>query len=73
MTNTDMPAMPVDGTLRGLSKREELAARNMAAILCANPPHDVPDEDMIGYMGAVADYALIAADALLAELDKEAT
>lgn len=84
MKNADKPAMPqsvsvgIDGSLvgsymedewQGLTKREELAARNMAAILSS-----LPHWEAMGYKiesdTEYAKQAIDAADALLAKLDK---
>lgn len=75
MNNAHMPAMPltdeqIDRSKRfegyeGFTKREEIAARNMAAIL-ANSNYDAPRRLRFELM---AQDAVTAADALLAELD----
>lgn len=75
MKNSDAPAMPVMdesdwGQHYGLSKREELAARNMAAILTQTPPFDINHDLMPEFMAQVADYAILGADTLLAALEK---
>lgn len=75
MKNAYMPAMPLtdeqihrsqrfDG-YEGFTKREELAARNMAAIL-ANSNYAAPRRHRFAGM---AQDAVSAADALLAELE----
>ena len=78
MNNANTPAMPsmlkagdMAQSEGGFTKREELAARNMAAILSANPPHDVEHEHMFEYMTMAAGYAVMSADALLSALGKE--
>lgn len=81
MNNADMPAMPQsvsrsdDGSVisssdfaycEGFSKREEMASRNMAAIL-ANENYEAPRRQRLAGM---AKDAVAAADALLAELEQ---
>ncbi len=72
--NADLTAMPchtqsTSNSFGGLTKREELAARNMAAILSS-----LPHWEAMGYkIESDSDYAkqaIDAADALLAELDE---
>jgi hypothetical protein len=76
MKNADMPAMPCDGweskleggEAIGLSKREYFAGLAMQGI-CANSQENSPAGDW----QTVARDAARAADALLAELEKEPT
>ena len=79
MRNADMPAMPVcfeheNGDITaecyGLTKREHFAAMAMQATLSSNPPMDVEHNEMAAYMEVVVEYAAMAADALLAELER---
>ncbi|WP_289281527.1 MULTISPECIES: hypothetical protein [unclassified Methylophaga] len=76
MNNGDMPAMPFEGGQNsgmqphtGLTKREELAARNMAALLSA-----WPGAESLGYSGVsdsqLAKQAIDTAYTLLSELEK---
>jgi len=84
MNNADMPATPVtvkpneqqkafgsaeNVQYKGLTKREELASRNLASILSS-----LPHWESLGYLcqdnSEYARQAIDAADALLAELEK---
>ena len=71
MKNSDMPAMPSnhfeDDELQGLTKREHFAGLAMQGII-ANSKYEAPRANKLAGM---AIDALAAADALLAELDKE--
>jgi len=88
MNNADMPAMPCQGSidrdkgevrpyqfgnddflLPGMTKRERAAIAMMQGIL-ANQNYEAPRRKKLAGM---AEDAVSAADALLAELDKEAT
>ena len=74
MRNADMPAMPLslnpgefaaDGmNVDGLTKREYFAAMAMQGLIASWGQHDVTD------FGEIASDAVLAADALLAELEK---
>lgn len=64
--NASSPAAPCAITgQQGLTKLEELAARNMVAILREETTHDIKDGEERVYLRAVADISLIAAEELL--------
>jgi hypothetical protein len=73
MKNADMPVSPCEyfhtnqDAPAGLTKREEFASRNMAAIL-ANSNYEAPRRHRFAGM---ADDALAAADALLAAIEAD--
>lgn len=81
MKNAAMPAMPLGDNkvgehaaamwTTGLTKREHFAGKAMAAMLSSNPPMDVAHEDVAAYMDVVAEYADMAALALLTRFEKE--
>ena len=66
--NADMPAMPIDGTHRGMTKREYFAAMAMQGLLASGVMKDdlSPTEEA---RYAALD-ATLCADALLAELER---
>jgi MinD superfamily P-loop ATPase len=69
MKNADMPAMPIENTsdyYPGLTKREEIAKANMAALLSNSAIIDT-----FAGIENVAKEAVRAADALLAALEAQ--
>lgn len=74
MTNTDMPAMPVDGTLRGLTKREYFAAMAMQGLTSSPTEAEKLSHAANKSLKVfVVEQAVAFADALLEELDKGVT